>query len=279
VTPAAVAASLSFDALLQFQPFGLIVDLTINATVLLGGSPVLSLSLDLHVTGPTPWAVTGSASFQVLCCSFTVPISITAGPQPPPQPPQTVDLDDNLTTALADSRSWQTGPPAGHGVVTVRGQNAASSAVHPLGTLTVRQHAVPLELHIERYGPDLLDAACSYQITAATIGGLAAQAADVTDFFAPAQFQTMTDAQKASPAGVQLGQLRQTLFMGDTLRGLLLYGYAFATIGTIVGIAAWFSFGAAAILLVLFALGLWHARRVEVTTKKPTVVATPAHAV
>jgi hypothetical protein len=196
--PAAVAASLSFDALLQFQPFGLIVDLTINATVLLGGSPVLSLSLDLHVTGPTPWAVTGSASFQVLCCSFTVPISITAGPQPPPQPPQTVDLDDNLTTALADSRSWQTGPPAGHGVVTVRGQNAASSAVHPLGTLTVRQHAVPLELHIERYGPDLLDAACSYQITAATIGGLAAQAADVTDFFAPAQFQTMTDAQKLS---------------------------------------------------------------------------------
>jgi hypothetical protein len=196
--PVAVAASLSFDALLQFQPFGLIVDLTINATVLLGGSPVLSLSLDLHVTGPTPWAVTGSASFQVLCCSFTVPISITAGPQPPPQPPQTVDLDDNLTTALADSRSWQTGPPAGHGVVTVRGQNAASSAVHPLGTLTVRQHAVPLELHIERYGPDLLDAACSYQITAATIGGLAAQAADVTDFFAPAQFQTMTDAQKLS---------------------------------------------------------------------------------
>jgi nitroimidazol reductase NimA-like FMN-containing flavoprotein (pyridoxamine 5'-phosphate oxidase superfamily) len=29
---------------------------------------------------------------------------------------------------------------------------------------------------------------------------------------------------------------RQTLFMGDTLRGLLLYGYAFATIGTIAGL-------------------------------------------
>jgi hypothetical protein len=93
------------------------------------------------------------------------------------------------------------------------------------------------------------------------------------------EYVAMTDAQKAAPAGVQLGQLRQTLFMGDTLRGLLLYGYAFATIGTIVGIAAWFSFGAAAILLVLFALGLWHARRVDqpaVGRTAPARVAQPA---
>ncbi len=40
-----------------------------------------------------------------------------------------------------------------------------------------------------------------------------------------------------------LGGLRQTLFMGDTLRGLLLYGFAFATIGTIAGYAAIAAFG------------------------------------
>lgn len=57
--------------------------------------------------------------------------------------------------------------------------------------------------------------------------------------------------------------LRESLFMGNTLRGLLLYGYAFATVGTIAGIAAIVSFGGAAILLVLFALGLVHARRAE----------------
>jgi hypothetical protein len=82
------------------------------------------------------------------------------------------------------------------------------------------------------------------------------------------QYVTMTDEQKASPEGQALGQLRQTLFMGNTLRGLLLYGYAFATIGTIAGIAAIVSFGAAAILLVLFAFGLWHARRVEHTAER-----------
>lgn len=59
--------------------------------------------------------------------------------------------------------------------------------------------------------------------------------------------------------------LKQTLLDGNTLRGLLLYGYAFATMGTIAGIAAIFSFVGAGILLALFALGIWHARRVEKT--------------
>jgi len=59
------------------------------------------------------------------------------------------------------------------------------------------------------------------------------------------------------------GALKQSLLDGNTLRGLLLYGYAFATIGTIAGIAAFVSFGAAALLLVLVMLGLYHARRAE----------------
>lgn len=83
------------------------------------------------------------------------------------------------------------------------------------------------------------------------------------------EFVTMTDEQKASAAGQQLGQLRQSLFMGDTLRGLLLYAYAFATIGTIAGIAAIVSFSAAAVLLVLVGLGFRHARKVEHTVDRP----------
>ncbi len=77
------------------------------------------------------------------------------------------------------------------------------------------------------------------------------------------EFIQLSDEQKATEEGQALGQLRQSLFMGNTLRGLLLYGYAFATIGTITGIAAFVSFGGAALLLVLVLLGLWHARRAE----------------
>ncbi|HET6167949.1 MAG TPA: hypothetical protein VFE07_14050 [Marmoricola sp.] len=92
------------------------------------------------------------------------------------------------------------------------------------------------------------------------------------------QFIALSDAQKASPDGQKLGQLRQTLFMGDTLRGLLLYGYAFATIGTIAGIAAWVAFGAGGLLVVLFMFGLLHARRAERTAPQVVRAHVPAHA-
>lgn len=54
----------------------------------------------------------------------------------------------------------------------------------------------------------------------------------------------------------------ESLFKGNTLRGLLLYGYAFATIGTIAGYAAIAAFVGAALFLVLGLLGLAHSRRV-----------------
>jgi hypothetical protein len=65
----------------------------------------------------------------------------------------------------------------------------------------------------------------------------------------------------ATEEGQALGQLRQTLFMGNTLRGLLLNAYAFDTMGEIAGYAAYASFGGAAILLVLVGAGAVHMRR------------------
>lgn len=74
--------------------------------------------------------------------------------------------------------------------------------------------------------------------------------------------QQCSDPKAAATETCQsLGGLRQTMFMGSTLRGLLLYGYAFATIGTIAGIAAIVAFVAAAFLLVLVGFGFWHSRR------------------
>ena len=77
------------------------------------------------------------------------------------------------------------------------------------------------------------------------------------------EFLALDDEAKASEEGQALGGLRQTLFMGNTLRGLLLYGYAFATIGTIAGYAAVAAFIGALFLLALVQLGMRHARRTE----------------
>jgi hypothetical protein len=57
--------------------------------------------------------------------------------------------------------------------------------------------------------------------------------------------------------------LKAEFFQGNTLRGLLLYGYAFATIGTIAGIAAIAAYAGAVVFLVLGLLGLLHARRLH----------------
>jgi hypothetical protein len=66
----------------------------------------------------------------------------------------------------------------------------------------------------------------------------------------------------ATEAGILLGQ-RTTLFMGETLRGLLLYSFAFWQIGQIAMYAAWAAAAGGLLMLVLSLLGFAHIRRVE----------------
>ena len=66
----------------------------------------------------------------------------------------------------------------------------------------------------------------------------------------------------ATEAGLLMGQ-RTTLFMGETLRGLLLYSFAFWQIGQIAMYAAWAAAVGGLLMLVLSLLGFAHLRRVE----------------
>lgn len=68
---------------------------------------------------------------------------------------------------------------------------------------------------------------------------------------------------QTQPNNTKLAAQVNEMFKGETLRGLLLNAYAFGTIGTIAGIAAVVAFAAATVLLLLSALGLYHARRVN----------------
>jgi hypothetical protein len=71
----------------------------------------------------------------------------------------------------------------------------------------------------------------------------------------------------AQPKNVALAAQVNTVFKGETLRGLLLNAYAFGTMATIAGIAAIAAFIAAAVMLLLSGLGLMHARRVSPATE------------
>jgi hypothetical protein len=68
-----------------------------------------------------------------------------------------------------------------------------------------------------------------------------------------------------NPGDAKLAAQVQTLFRGETLRGLLLNAYAFWKIGQIALIAAVASLVLAGVMLVLTVLGFWHLRRVSPT--------------
>jgi hypothetical protein len=74
--------------------------------------------------------------------------------------------------------------------------------------------------------------------------------------------QLSAEAQ-ANPADTKLAATVNTMFKGETLRGLLLNAYAFGTIATLAGIAAIAAFLGAAVMLLLSGLGLWHSSRVS----------------
>ncbi|SOD72224.1 hypothetical protein SAMN05892883_1642 [Jatrophihabitans sp. GAS493] len=89
--------------------------------------------------------------------------------------------------------------------------------------------------------------------------------------------QLSAEAQ-ANPTDAKLAATVDTMFRGETLRGLLLNAYAFATMGVIAGIAAIAAFLAAAVMLILGVLGLVHSRRTPPTEKIFTAAVEPAPA-
>jgi hypothetical protein len=76
-------------------------------------------------------------------------------------------------------------------------------------------------------------------------------------------YSELSTASRAAPDDTELAGLVQTVFRGETLRGLLLNAYAFDTMGRIALYSAIASFVGAGIMLLLSLLGLAHLRRVD----------------
>lgn len=74
-------------------------------------------------------------------------------------------------------------------------------------------------------------------------------------------YAQLSEASLAQPKNTTLAAQVQTVFRGETLRGMLLNAYGFWKMGQIMLIAAWAAFGAAIAMLILSVLGLVHLRR------------------
>jgi hypothetical protein len=93
-------------------------------------------------------------------------------------------------------------------------------------------------------------------------------------------YAQLSEASLANPKNAALAAQVQTVFRGETLRGLLLNAYGFWKMGQIMGIAAIVAFAGGGVMLILSLLGVWHLRRTpreaEMFAKKDGPVA--AHA-
>lgn len=68
---------------------------------------------------------------------------------------------------------------------------------------------------------------------------------------------------QANPSNAKLASTVQTVFRGETLRGLLLNAYGWATMGYLAFVGSLVAFIGAGAMVVLSVLGFIHARRVE----------------
>jgi hypothetical protein len=215
----ALDGHLGFDTLIHFDPFAFAAELAADLALSYKGSVVMSVALDMTLSGPSPWHAHGKATFHFLIIQASVSFDATFGPAIPPAPVAVPPVEQKLLAALGEPRNWSSVLPASaHPPVRLRPVTPQPQEVlaHPLGQLTVHQREVPLDLAMSRFGTVPLPAPLTFHIdpSSVQVGGQAANPAPVpvSDYFAPGQFRNLTDDERLSrpsfesyPSGLQFG--------------------------------------------------------------------------
>ncbi len=188
---------LGFDTLIQFSPFHLLAEIYAHLALKRGSTTLMGLDIHVHLTGPAPWVLWGEASFKILFISISIPFRATIGRAEETPAIERQEVWEKLRDGLLAPTSWTAQLPPGSGrLVVLRGEAADGEVLaHPLGSLAVSQRVVPLERTLEMFGavpPKDFD---RFEIVGA--GGLT-PGDKTTDYFAPAQFRRMDDAEKLS---------------------------------------------------------------------------------
>ena len=210
-----IQGEIGYDVLFQLDPFAFAADFLAQLQLKHGSTSLFKVKVEGELSGPQPLHIKATATFEILWWDVSIRVdkTLVEGDLPPSLPP--VDVMPQLKAALQDPANWNGQLPAGQRpVVTFRAAAGTATEVllHPLGTLTVKQGIVPLNLDISRFGQGTPAGAHRFTITSATIGGQSQTPQPATDFFAPAQFLDMSDDEKLSrpsfepmTAGVSFG--------------------------------------------------------------------------
>lgn len=212
-----IVGLLGFDALIQFQPFGLIASFEAMVSVKAFGLTLMAVRLQVNATGPSPWHVWGKAQFTLLFFSGTAEFDALIGHEATPAPPPPIDVEQELFAELQKHSNWSSQLPEGeHPLVTFRDSSSSKDQsgtspkkkvfIHPLADLHVNQRLVPLNSDpITRYGTTTPTGATTFMLEAKVddeaVAASLLNAPPLSDWFARAQFYVMSDAEKlAAPS-------------------------------------------------------------------------------
>ncbi|MBW9111695.1 DUF6603 domain-containing protein [Microbacterium ureisolvens] len=205
---AAVRGSLTLDAIIQFDPFGFVVDATASAHVEVLGFSLVGVRLSLHLAGPSPWRVSGTGRVSLPwplpdpSLDFG-PIEIGDGAPPDPAPPPVRPLE-RVRDAMRERDAWQRVDRQRQRVpVRLRPIAAGELVIEPWGLVEVSQKAFPLEMTLDRHGRAVVEpAGCRISVNGAVTLGPGAEASHsaVNQSFPVGQFLKLTkDEQLAAP--------------------------------------------------------------------------------
>lgn len=200
-----VEGHLVFDALFRFSPFAFVVSVSAGVTLKAFGVGVFGIDLRLQLEGPAPWRAHGRGSVSLLFLEISADFDISWGEEHHTTLPPVAVLP-LLTGEIGKNEGWQTRLPSGgfNPLVALRQPAATGELVlHPLGTLSVRQRAVPLGVRLDRIGAQRPRDGRRFTVAPAPGSGLV-QVAVTDDRFAMAQFQDMDDAAKLSRPAYEL---------------------------------------------------------------------------
>jgi len=191
---------LNFDALFILSPFSFIVEMKAGVNIDYEGETLFGINLDLMLSGPNPWHAHGTAGFDILFISVSVTVDATFGDQNQAVIPSSPVLPP-LVAALSDPRNWNAALPdnASRAVsLATRQPSDNTILVHPMGTLTVQETVVPLDIPITKFGSAAPADGNQFAITNVIINGQAESQQSVPGYFAIGQFEDMSDADKLS---------------------------------------------------------------------------------
>jgi Family of unknown function (DUF6603) len=205
---------LGWDVLIIYSPFSFEVDFSGGFDASFEGHTLCNLTVHGVFTGPRPWHLHGDASIDILFFSVSASISLTWGDSTPATVDKKKVLPD-LTAALGDARNWSAALPdrmTQAATFSTLKPDDTTLRVHPVGTLTVKENVVPLDLQITKYGNAEPADGNLFSISDIHIDGTHEDNHPIQDYFAAGQFLTLSDADKISSpsfekydAGVTIG--------------------------------------------------------------------------